>query len=105
MTFTNLLTKRIVVARLTAVSGNRTNYSTVTAEYVDIQRMDEGKTLSVGGSIGKTFRLYAEEDTDIEVGDKLLETSTGYEYKVQSITTPANLGNFIHKEALIFKVK
>lgn len=105
MTLINLFTNQILVARLTALSGNKTIYSTVTAEYdVSIQRLDERKTLDIGGSVGKTFRMYCEEDADIQEGDKLIDEQ-GREYKVFAIEKPAELGNFVHKESIIFKTK
>lgn len=104
MTFLNLLTNTVVISRLSSVSGDRTSYSTVTSEYVNIQRMSDEKAIMVGGAIGKTFRLYAGENADIEKGDKLIDED-GNEYKVVGITIPAELGNFIHKEAVINKVK
>jgi len=94
-----------MVSRLESNSGNKTIYATITAEYVNIQRMSEEKTARIGGAIGKTFRMYAEENADIQVGDKLVDTDTGSEYKVQAITIPAELGAFIHQEAIIVKVK
>ena len=105
MTFENLLTNQIMVARLVTVSGNRTAYSTVTAEYdVSIQRMSETKTVALGGAIGQMFRLYTEESVDIEKGDKLKDEN-GSEYRVVSIQKPAEIGSIIHKEAIITKVK
>ena len=99
-----------MVARLVAISGggNKTTYSTITAEYdVGIQRLnkgDEQKVVSTGGAVGKYFRLYCEEDADIQEGDKLVDENS-YEYKVFAIQKPSILGNFVHKEAIIFKVK
>ena len=104
MTFLNLLTNKIIISRLSAVSGDRTSYATVTSEYVGIQRIKDEKAVGIGGAIGKTFRLYTSENADIEKGDKLLDEN-GKEYKILGISTPAELGNFIHKEAIILFVK
>ncbi|MHA1225124.1 MAG: hypothetical protein ACTSR2_00990 [Candidatus Hodarchaeales archaeon] len=104
MTLYNLFTQKIIVSRLVAVSGDKTTYSTVTAEYCNIQRMSDEKTVEIGGAIGKTFRLYAEENADIEKGDKLVDED-GNEYKVVSVSIPTELGNFVHKEIIINKVK
>ena len=104
MTFTNLLTKQIIIARLTTVSGNKTTYTTVTAEYVSIQRMSDEKTVRIGGSIGKTFRLYTENNADIQKGDKLKDEDSN-EYKVTGVNLPASLGNFEHFECVIELVK
>ena len=98
------MTNTVVVARLAVVSGNRTTYATVTSENVNIQRMSDVKTVQLGGAIGKLFRLYAEENADIQVGD-LLKDENNNEYKVQGVSTPAELGSFIHKEITIILVK
>lgn len=105
MTFQNLLTNQVMVARITEISTDKFSYSTVTAEYnVNIQRLQEEKVVALGGIIGQMFRMYTEEGVDIEVGDKLKDENNT-EYKVVSIEKPAELGNFIHKEAIITKVK
>ena len=100
MSLLNLFTNRIIISRLTTVSGNKTAYSTITAEYGSIQRMSDVKVINIGGAIGKIFRLYAEENADIQKGDKLKD-SDGNEYKVIAVSIPASLGNFIHKECTI----
>ena len=85
------------------MSGDRTHYETLTAEMVSIQRMDDRKVVDIGGSVGKTFRLYAEDGTDIQKGDRLVHE--GSEYKVIAVSDPAPLGNFQHREITIVKVK
>ena len=105
MSLLNLFTQKVVVSRLTVVSGDKTKFATITAEYVSIHRMADEKAVMVGGTIGKTFRLYCEEDADIEKGDELVDSTTGEEYRVSAITIPSALGNFVHQEAVIFKVK
>jgi len=104
MTFLNLLTNQVVIGRLSEVSGDKTAYQTVTIENVSIQRMSEEDALAIGGAIGKTFRLYADEDADIQKGDRLVDEN-GNEYKVIAVNKPAELGAFVHKEAVIMLVK
>lgn len=104
MTLLNLFTNKVVVSRLTAVSGDKTIYNTITSECVNIQRLNDEKTLKIGGSIGKSYRMYAGENADIQEGDKLIDTDSGDEYKIEAIVIPAELGNFVHKECIIFKV-
>lgn len=104
MTLLNLYTNQITISRLSVISGDKTKYSTITAENVCIQRMNEEKTINIGGAIGKTFRMYAEDNADIEVGDKLVDEN-GDEYKVKAVTKPAELGNFQHLEIIITLVK
>lgn len=105
MALYNLFTDKVIVSRLTAVSGDKTVYSTVTSEYCSIHRMSDEKAVNIGGAIGKTFRLYAEPDADIEKGDKLVEEDTGREFKVTGVNIPAELGSFIHTEIVINLVK
>lgn len=105
MSFTNLMTNRVVVGRLTVLSGDKSVYATITSEYCCIQRMSDRKTVEIGGAIGKMFRLYADDGADIEKGDKLVETTTGEEYKVVSVSIPAELGAFQHMECIINRVK
>lgn len=100
MSFLNLLNQKIVISRMTVVSGDKTKYATLTSEYVNIQRMSEVKTVNIGGAIGKTFRLYLEDGADIQKGD-MLKDEDGNEYRVIAVTVPAELGSFIHLEAII----
>ena len=106
MTLLNLFTQKIVVSRLTAIPGtDKTKFATITAEYVSIHRLADEKAVMIGEAIGKTFRLYCEEDADIEKGDELKDSTTGDEYRVTGITKPAVLGNFVHQEAIIILIK
>ena len=100
----NLMTERITVLRLSLVSGDRRAYSTLTTEYCNVQRMADEKAIGLGGAIGKMFRIYTQEDTDIQKGDRLIDAN-GNEYNVVGITIPASLGSFIHKEGVIEKVQ
>lgn len=104
MTFFNLLTNKVVISRLTEVSGNKTIYSTITSqEPVSIQKLDDEKAINIGGAIGKTFKLFADSYADIEVGDKLRDEN-GNEYKVKAVNEPANIGCFQHKEVILIKI-
>jgi len=105
MTFLNLLTNQIIVSRLDPVSGDKTSYASTITLDVCIQRMSDVATVAIGGSIGKTFRLYAEINDDIRKGDRIKDTSTGNEYRVKGVSIPANLGNFEHLEIVIERLK
>ena len=58
----------------------------------------------IGGAIGKTFRMFCEEDADIQVDDKLIDENND-EYRVNAVSIPAQLGNFVHKECIVVKIK
>lgn len=104
MSFLNLLTNRIVISRATIISGNKSSYQTVTAEYGSIHRLSDMKAVGLGSSVGKVFRLYMDELADIQEEDKLVDEN-GFEYKVNSVTIPSDLGNFVHIEAIIELIK
>ena len=104
MTFTNLLTDKVVIGRLVVVSGDKTAYATVTTEYVSIQRLAETKSVEYSHIPGKKYRLYAEETADIQKDD-WLKDEDGNEYKVIDVNIPASIGNFVHKEAVLIRVK
>ena len=103
MTLYNLYTQKIVISRTAIISGDKTSFTTITAEYGNIQRMDEEKVIGLGGMPGKTFRLYMDENADIQTGD-MLRDPDGNDYKVIGVTIPAELGAFIHKECVINRV-
>jgi len=103
MTFLNLLNEKLVVSRTAIVENDKTAFTTITAEYGNIQRMEEEKAIGLGGMPGKTFRLYLDENADIQLGDILRDTNS-YDYKVIGINTPAELGAFVHLECVIEKI-
>jgi len=95
-----MLTNSITVSRLQEVSGDRTSYSTLTAESACIQMLSEENTVNIGGAIGKMYRIFLKENTDVEVEDKLIDEN-GTAYRVRAITIPASLGAFVHKQGII----
>ena len=103
MTLYNLFTQKIVISRTAIISGDKTAFTTITAEYGNIQRMDEEKVIGLGGMPGKTFRLYMDENADVQIGD-ILRDPNGNDYKVIGVTIPAELGAFVHKECTINQV-
>jgi hypothetical protein len=104
MTLLNLYTNKVVISRLTTVSGDKMSYATATAEYCNIQKLSDEKTLNIGQAVGKTFKLCIAEDTDIQVGDKLKDEHSN-EYKVVGVNKPADLGNFVHLVCIINRIK
>jgi len=104
MTLRNLLTNQIIISRLTPLGADKFIYSTITADIASIQRVSDEKTLAMGEAPGKTYKMFCEEDTDIEVGDKIVDEDNN-EYKVRSVTIPAEIGNLVHKYVVLVKVK
>jgi len=104
MSLINLFTNEVIVSRLDSVSGDKTSYQSTLTLDVCIQRMADIDAVAIGGSIGKTFRLYADIGDDIRKGDKLVDTSSGAEYRVLGVSIPATLGNFQHLEIVILRL-
>src|SRR3990167_2316334 len=73
MKLTSLANQRVIQSRLQAVSGggNKLEMSTVTACLVHLQPVAAEKVLLVQGVPGKTYRIFAEGDIDIQEGDQL----------------------------------
>lgn len=84
MTLTHLATNRVIISRMTAVSGHKSVLSTVTAAIVNLQPISAEKTALMGGVIGKTFRIYCDSDIDIQEHDKLRDYNSGKLYKVRA---------------------
>lgn len=104
MTFRNLLTNQIIISRLTPLGQDKFIYQTITADVASIQRLSDEKTAAVGEAVGKGYKMFCEEDTDIEVGDKIVDELAN-EYKVRAVTIPATVGNIVHKYVVLVKVK
>jgi len=107
MTFVNLLTSQVIVARLSPVAGSsRTTFITVTTSIdVNIQQVDDTKALRLGGAVGKTYKIYAESGTDIRGGDRLKDLDDGSIYQVMAGGVyDMTLGNLDHLEIMVQKV-
>jgi hypothetical protein len=83
-TLQNMLTKQIIIVRLTPVSGNKRSYATLTAAWAEIQPAIPDKTDLYNGVMAKLFRCYTDPLVDIQEGDMLREVSNGKQYKVKN---------------------
>ena len=102
---THLLKNRIIISRMTAVTGFKQAFSTVTSEMGCIQPIGKEKAGLVDGVFGKAFRIYVEGDTDIRPGDRLRDEN-GNKYTVKSGgVTPMSYGSFDYKIVIIEKNK
>lgn len=95
------LDKQIIVSRMTAVSGSKLAYVTVTAVMAQLQPLSLEKTQSMGGVFGKAFRIWVDPDIAIQEGD-LLKDPDGVTYKVKKggVTARA-FGSIDYKEITI----
>jgi hypothetical protein len=83
MRLVHLLSKKVVIARLATISGDKLAFSTVTSEMFHIQPMANYKTQVEGGVFAKTYRFYTSGDIDIQAGDRLKDNDGNY-YTVKS---------------------
>lgn len=101
----HLLTKQIVIARLTTVSGNKKAYVSTTADFSEIQPLSLEKTNLVNGQLGKTFKAYVDPAVSILEGDLLREVSNGNRYKVKTGgVTRRTMGSIDYTELIIEQV-
>lgn len=80
----HLATNTMIVSRMTTVSGSKKTYATVTSARVTLQPLSAEKTELVGGIFGKTWKVFADVDIDIQAGDLLRDDTSGDLYKVKS---------------------
>lgn len=83
MKLTHLLNKRIIIARLAVLTGDKMAFSTVTVEMMNIQPRADSKSELRPGLFGKEFRAYMDGDVDIDEGDRLRDENNNY-YTVKS---------------------
>lgn len=105
MRITHLLTKNVIITRLTTTSGEKQAYATVTATEGHIQALSEERSRLVEGVFGKTFKIYVDADSDIQDGDRLRDDDNNY-YTVKSGgVTRKTFGSFDFKQIVIIKNK
>ena len=73
MKLTHLANQRIIISRLTPVTGttNRFALATVTAAIVNLQALDAQAAMVISGVPGKTYRIFCDTDIDIQENDQL----------------------------------
>lgn len=84
MSLQHLLTKTFIQSRLTAISGYKQAFATVTGARGNLQPLSLSKNQLSDGVMGKTFVIYADPTLDVREGDKLRDTATGKYYKVRN---------------------
>ncbi len=70
----HLLNKSTTILRLTATSGMKSVFSTVTSTIVHIQPVANSDTQVEAGIFGQIYRIYMEGGTDVQEGDKLVDS-------------------------------
>lgn len=103
MKFTHLLTNRIIVSRMAAITGGgyKKAMTTVTAEMCHIQPISKEKTGITSGVSGKTFKIYLEADTNVKVGDQIKDIDNIIYTVVAGGMTRRTHGSFDYYECII----
>lgn len=106
MKLTHLLTNMVVVSRMTTISGtNKKSFSTVTSETCHIQPISKQKAGIDSGVSGKTWKIYLEADTIIQVGDQLKDVNGIFYRVVAGGMTRRTHGAFDFYECIIEQTK
>ena len=74
MPIAHLLNKTTVILRLSAISGMKSAFSTVTSTISHIQQISNNDTQVEQGIFGQIYRIYMEEGTDVQEGDNLRDS-------------------------------
>lgn len=105
MKLTHLSNQRVIISRLTAVSGtsNRLALSTVTAAFGHLQPVANEKVQLVSGIPGKTYLIFVDGDIDIQEGDQLKdEAANVYTVKKGGVTKWVH-GAMDYQEVLLIR--
>lgn len=84
MKLTNLLSRKIIIARRVKTVGDKMAMSTVTSVATVIQPATDSSHQLVEGVFGKRFKLYCDGGVDIQSGDRLRDYLTSTTYTVVS---------------------
>lgn len=98
---THLLDKKIYIARKTSTTGDRLAYATVTGIYVHLQPLSDKNTQLRGGVFGKTWKIYAEGDANLQEGDRLRDDSNNIYKVVGAGVSRRNFSNFDFLEVIV----
>lgn len=101
MKFTHLLTNRIIVSRMASTSGDKLATTTVTSEMCHIQPISREKSGITSGVLGKTFKIFLEADTNVQVGDQLKDIDNIIYTVVAGGMTRRTHGSFDYYECII----
>jgi len=73
MKLQHLANQRIIVSRLQQVGGSSSKLAlaTVTAAFGHLQPLAQEKVSLVGGVYGKTYRIFCDNDLDVQEGDQI----------------------------------
>ncbi len=69
---------------MTAVSGHKQTFSTVTAVQGNLQPLGQSDAGLDTGVFGRQFQFFCDGSVDIQEGDRLKDQSTGYFFSVRS---------------------
>ena len=105
MRLAHLATNRMVITRMTSISGYKRSYTTTTYGNINLQGLTAENVALMGGVLGKTYRIYAESDLGIQEHDRLRDINSGYVYKVKpgGVTTHS-YGAIEYDEIIIERV-
>lgn len=105
MKLTALHNQRVIISRLAAVSGSASKLalSTVTAAFGHLQPVAAEKVQLVDGVPGKTYRIFVDNDIDIQEGDQLKDESNNVYTVKKGGVTKWQHGAMDYQEVLIIR--
>ena len=107
MSYQHFLTDHVIIGRLTAVSGDKTRFLTLTTSIDShIQQIEDRKAVELGGAVGKLFKIFFDLDVDIQEGDMITAVNNQQRYQVIAggVRKIDNIGISQHIEVLVKRV-
>jgi len=86
---------------MTAVSGDKVAYSTLTSTYAHLQPLSDEKTALFGGVYGKTYVAYCDIGVEIKSDDKFRDSDNHYYIVKKGGMTIRNFGNIEYQKIII----
>lgn len=84
MSIKHLKTNTVIVSRMQSTGGYRQAFSTVTSAVGALQPISDQNAGLADGVFGRTFQFFCDGSVDINEGDKLTDTLTGFNYRVKA---------------------
>jgi hypothetical protein len=84
MSILHLATNTLIQSRMTTISGSKMAFSTLTAVEGNLQPLGQSDAGLDIGVFGRAFQFFCDGPVDIQEGDRLHDSSTGWFYRVRS---------------------
>ena len=100
----HLFNKYVRILRMTAITGHRMTYSTVTGEFANIQPQGLVKGQILDGIYGKSYIFHCDIEADIKPGDKLRDEDNNFYIVKNDGVTIRSFGSIDYMVVMVEKI-